>query len=120
MQGVGISIRPQTWALFFFFLIFFFFLRVNILHVFWGREGERERREVALGYFMQFHGDVLCGKRVKEWRKRVYFPRILWCSSPFLFFFFLILIIERFDESCGRAPFMLKFCIVNYIYEHSC
>ena len=28
---------------FFFFLIFFFFLRVNILHVFWGREGERER-----------------------------------------------------------------------------
>ena len=77
-------------AFFFFFLIFFFFLRVNILHVFWerGREGEGERREVALGYFMQFHGDVLCGKRVKEWRKRVYFPRILWCSSPFFFLFF--------------------------------
>jgi hypothetical protein len=41
---------------------------------------------------------------------------------PFFFFsfFFLILIIVRFDESCGRAPFMLKFCLVNYIYEHSC
>ena len=39
---------------------------------------------------------------------------------PFFLFFFLILIIERFDESCGRAPFMLKFCIVNYIYEQSC
>jgi hypothetical protein len=74
---------------------FFFFFNFNFLFTsqhppcVLGEGGrERERREVALGYFMQFHGDVLCGKRVKEWRKRVYFPRILWCSSPFLFFFF--------------------------------
>jgi hypothetical protein len=60
MQGVGISIRPQTWALFFFFFFkFSFSFYESTSSMCSGREGEREReregrwRWVILCNFME-------------------------------------------------------------------